>query len=222
MLRYGAPDKIVALAGAAGGARPGRGEDRAEIGVLASIGSGLGADVGDLHGVGLEPRPGDDEGARQREGLGLLGAQLAQRVRGAEILLLASGTVERDARALGGLESGGVAGGAGRTGEHASRHHGVEIVGAGEAKRENGEYQERTSGNGHLSLFGSGGGPLTIGGAPYFKGIAAVGPTACPQAHVPRIARASDRVYEDAPTVQPASFRPGVAASGPGTPGVPM
>ena len=59
----------------------------------------------------------------EREGLGLLGAQLAERVGGAEILLLASGTVERDVRAFGGLETGGVAGGAGRAGEHPSGHH---------------------------------------------------------------------------------------------------
>src|SRR5205814_5486105 len=111
------------LARASGRAGTARSEDRAEIGVLASVGSGLGADVGDLDGVGLEPRLGDYEGAREREGLGLLGAQLAERVGGAEILLLASGTVERDVRAFGGLETGGVAGGAGRAGEHPSGHH---------------------------------------------------------------------------------------------------
>src|SRR5205814_6335025 len=60
MLRYGAPYKMSGscagvLARASGRAGTARSEDRAEIGVLASVGSGLGADVGDLHGVGLEP-----------------------------------------------------------------------------------------------------------------------------------------------------------------------
>src|SRR5207302_6338068 len=168
MLRHGALDKTQ-LARAAGGTWAGRGEDRAQIGVLAAVGPGLGADVGDAHRVRLESGLRDYERARKRKGTGLLGAQLAQRIGGPEILLLATRAVQGDLRPFGGTQSGRVARGSGRAAQHAGRHDGVEIMGTRDAQGDRGNREKRTHVGVHFWPFGKRGGPFTPEAVRYFR-----------------------------------------------------
>src|SRR3954467_15247388 len=109
MLRCRAPDKPALrtrLVQTAGGAGAAGGEDRADIRVAAAVRRGLGAGVGNSYRERLVAGLLDVERAGQREAGGLVNAELALGVGGAEVLLFAAGAGQDDLGAFGRAQPG--------------------------------------------------------------------------------------------------------------------